>query len=140
GQSVSAIKAIAVGIRQRGRDDAQIVEGARRIEEASGAIYSSVKGMIGRLRPAVLDELGLVPALQQMADDWNAHHDDAFCRLRIDGEFDDLQEEQQINVYRIVQEALTNIARHSRADSVEIILSGREVVSLMINDNGVGYD
>src|SRR5690606_20100522 len=65
GQSVSAIKAIAVGIRQRGQDDAQIVEGARRIEEASGAIYSSVKGMIGRLRPAVLDELGLVAALQQ---------------------------------------------------------------------------
>lgn len=140
GQSISAIKAMAVSIRERGRGDALIEESALKIEEASGTIYSSVKGMIGRLRPVVLDELGLVPALQQMADDWNTHHEDAFCRLRIEGEFDDLLEEQQISVFRIVQEALTNIARHARATSVEVILSGREVVTLMISDNGVGYD
>lgn len=140
GQSISAIKAMAVTIAQRGQGDPTIAAGARKIEEASNSIYSSVRDMISRLRPAVLDELGLLIALQQMVDDWNAHHDEAFCRLRVEGEFDNLQEEQQIHVFRIVQEALTNIARHSKADSIEITLSGREVVTLIIRDNGMGYD
>ena len=141
GQSISAIKAMAVSIQQRAAgDDAVLRESAGRIEELSGEIYSSVRSMMSRLRPTVLDELGLIPALQQMADDWNAHHENAFCRLRIDGDFDNLQEDQQINIYRIVQEALTNIAKHAHADRVEVILSGHEVLSLIINDNGVGYD
>lgn len=141
GQSISAIKAMAVSIQQRAAgDDAVLRESAGRIEELSGEIYSSVRSMMSRLRPTVLDELGLVPALQQMADDWNAHHESAFCRLRIDGDFGNLQEDQQINIYRIVQEALTNIAKHAHADRVEVILSGHEVLSLIINDNGIGYD
>lgn len=141
GQSVSAIKAMAVSIRQRaGEQDPVVGESARKIEEASNVIYSSVRGMMSRLRPSVLDELGLEAALSQMADDWNGHHEEAFCRLSVEGRFDDLLEEQCIQVYRIVQEALTNIARHAQADRVEIILSGSEVISLFISDNGQGYD
>ncbi|MEX2365567.1 MAG: histidine kinase, partial [Pseudohongiellaceae bacterium] len=141
GQSVSAIKAIAVSIEQRTRtSDSGTSASAREIEQIADKAYNSVRILISQLRPSVLDELGLVAALQQMTDDWNDYHEDTFCKLRIDGEFDSLQENQQINIYRIVQEALTNIAKHSKADEVTILLGGKEVISLIISDNGVGYD
>lgn len=140
GQSISAIKAIAVSIEEHTKEkDPQTADSAGNIEEISSKIYESVRGMMGRLRPSILDELGLVPALQQMTDDWNEHHEDAFCRLRIDSNFDKLNENQQINIYRIVQEALTNIARHAKAENAAVTLSGNEVVTLIIRDDGVGY-
>lgn len=141
GQSVSAIKAIAVSIAQRSRGvEPAISQNATEIEQIADKAYNSVRVLISQLRPSVLDELGLVVALQQMTDDWNDYHENTFCKLRVDGDFDTLKENQQINIYRIVQEALTNIAKHANADEVNIILSGKEVISLIISDNGRGFD
>jgi two-component system sensor histidine kinase UhpB len=141
GQSVSAIKAMAVSIdlRSRGKDPV-VAESARNIEKISEAAYASVRDMMAWLRPAVLDELGLTKALETMVDEWNMHHEDTFCRLRIDANIGDLLEVQKINVYRIVQEALTNTARHAAADMVNVVLGGKEVISLIISDNGKGFD
>ncbi len=141
GQSVSAIKAMAVSIRQRTEAvDQASAESARSIEQIAHDAYQSVRSIMGRLRPAVLDELGLAPALRQMVDEWNDAHEDSFCRLRIDGDFTGLHDDQQINVYRIVQESLTNIAKHARAENVDILLSGNEIISLLIRDDGHGFD
>src|SRR5690606_29517419 len=62
------------------------------------------------------------------------------CRLHFDTRCDDLLEQQSINLYRIVQEALTNAARHAQAQMVSIKLSGQEMISLEISDNGKGFD
>src|SRR5690606_4706486 len=87
GQSVSAIKAMAVSINLRSRTtDPVVAESARKIEKISDTAYASVRNLMAWLRPAMLDELGLVQALQTMVDDWNQHHEDTFCRLRIDAE------------------------------------------------------
>src|SRR5690606_37445846 len=86
------------------------------------------------------DELGLTHALRHMVDDWNAHHEDTFCRLRMEGKLDALKEDQKINVYRIVQEALTNAAKYADATKIDITLSGHEVLSLIIVDDGQGFD
>lgn len=141
GQSVSAIKAMAVSIAMRARDsDPGTAEAATRIEKISDAAYSSVHDLMSWLRPAVLDELGLSHALNTMVDDWNAHHEDTFCRLRLESKVDDLKEDQKINVYRIVQEALTNCAKYAEASSIDITLGGQEVISLIIVDDGQGFD
>ena len=141
GQSVSAIKAMAVSIAMRARDsDPGTAEAATRIEKISDAAYSSVHDLMAWLRPAVLDELGLSHALRNMVDDWNAHHEDTFCRLRLESKVDDLKEDQKINVYRIVQEALTNCAKYADASSIDITLGGQEVISLIIIDDGQGFD
>ena len=135
------MKAIAVSISERVREvDPVSAKSAQNIEEIADKAYTSVRGMMSRLRPSVLDELGLKAALQNMVGNWNEHHEDTFCRLRIDGDFDHLHDNQQINVYRIVQEALTNIAKHAHAGNAEVIMSGKEVVTLMINDDGIGYE
>lgn len=140
GQSVSAIKAIAVAIHERTRQtDPVSAESAKNIEEIADSTYNSVRKMMVSLRPSILDELGLNEALKQMVDDWNLHHEDTFCRLFIEGDYSSLQEDQQINVYRIVQEAMTNISKYAKAETVSITLSGIEIVSLLIMDDGVGF-
>jgi two-component system sensor histidine kinase UhpB len=141
GQSVSAIKAMAVSINMRTRDsDPMLATNARNIEKISEEAYKSVRDMMAWLRPAVLDELGLELALQQMVDDWNVHHEDTFCRLNIDGDFSGLDEHQRINLFRIVQECLTNIAKYAHAEKVDIALSGKEIITLQIRDDGLGFD
>ena len=141
GQSVTAIKAMAVSIAMRARDtDPVIVDSAARIEKISDAAYSSVHNLMTRLRPAILNELGLKHALRHMVDEWNTHHEDTFCRMRLEDKFEDLLEEQKLNVYRIVQEALTNVAKYAEASIVDISLDGQEIISLIINDDGKGFD
>lgn len=153
GQSLAAIKAIAASIDQRDIDP-MIKERARTIVEVSGRIYEVVRGMMRRLRPVILDELGLVAALSALIDDWNAHHEEVFCRFTARGGFGGLSDELKITVYRIVQECLTNTAKHAQATEMEISLEYRGIdtdviefkigfqglVMLKIWDNGKGID
>ena len=141
GQSISAIKAIAFSISERTASlDERSAQGAQRIGVISSHVSEHVRSMMRRLRPGALDELGLVAALQQMVDEWNEHHQDTFCSFRASGDFSSLDEVQQINVYRIVQEALTNIARHADAEEATVELQlVEDRVNMKIRDNGRGF-
>ncbi|HEY0963267.1 MAG TPA: ATP-binding protein [Pseudomonadales bacterium] len=146
GQSISAIKAMAFSIAQRLRGvDDMSAEGAARIGTISNEIGSQVRSMMSRLRPPVLDELGLIAALQSMIDEWNRVHRETFCSfrssVRADGDFGALDADAQINLYRIVQEALTNAARHAQAERIDITLTASGThYDLVITDDGRGYD
>jgi len=143
GQSISAIKAIALSLRNSVRGDSGVLrDGLDRIEAISSQISDRVRNMMGRLRPANLDELGLVPAVQHMVDDWNAHHQRAFCRFRASLGGSRLNDDQRIHLYRIVQEALTNSARHAGAQTVDVTLKvdGDGAVLLDIRDDGRGFN
>src|SRR5690606_25050800 len=66
---------------------------------------------------------------------------ETFCSFRAEGDFATLDADAQINLYRIVQEALTNVARHAQAERVDITLTASgERFDLVITDNGCGYD
>lgn len=140
GQSISAIKAIAFSIAERNTDDAMSREGATRIGSISNHVRDHIRSMMHRLRPLVLDELGLVPALEHMADEWNRNHASTFCSFRAGGDFSRLDSEQQIHLYRIVQEALTNVAAHAGANNVAIALDADTDIRLEISDDGRGFD
>jgi two-component system sensor histidine kinase UhpB len=142
GQSISAIKAIAFSISQRTRDvDGMSAEGATRIGTICNDVSGHVRSMMSRLRPAILDELGLVAALQAMVDEWNRAHRETFCSFRASGAFAALDADRQINLYRIVQEALTNVARHAQAERVDVTLAEENGnCQLTITDDGCGYD
>lgn len=140
GQSISAIKAIAFSIAERNREDTMSREGATRIGGIANNVRDHIRSMMQRLRPAVLDELGLVPALEHMVDEWNRDHANLFCSLRCSGDCTQLNSEQQIHLYRIVQEALTNVAAHSQAAQVDVSLDVGTVASLGIRDDGCGFD
>lgn len=145
GQSLSAIKAIATSMEQTPPDaDQAVAESAGIIKNMADDMYGVARGMISRLRPAVLDELGLVPAIQQLVDDWNSAHADTFCHLDIRGECSRAADVVKINVYRIIQESLTNVARHAAAKNVYISLEhparGSDMIALEIRDDGAGFE
>lgn len=107
------------------------------IDSLGGAIQE-VRRISRDLRPGVLDDLGLGPALQSLLDDFGT-------RTGVEIEFETavfrgrLDEESRIALYRVAQEALTNIERHSEATKVSIKLVGtRKGANMRVQDNGKG--
>ncbi len=146
GQSMSATKALAVSIRRRAGENAQRVrENAESIVRIADQTHTVIRTMVYRLRPPALDELGLVSALQRMVDEWNSQRGDIFCYLRTQPAMPALGDDITINLYRIVQECLTNVATHACASHVNIHLrtqsgdDGRiRHLLLDVHDDGVG--
>lgn len=144
GQSITAIKALAVSIGER--VDGPLAERARTIVDVSSDIYARVRQMMTRLHPVILDELGLLAAVELMVDDWNGYHEECFCELACPREMPAFDDEVRIGVYRIVQEALTNVARHAQAHSARVELSvaaeeaSAPTLQVLVSDDGVGFD
>lgn len=117
----------------------------RAIEDAqtlSQNALEEVRRMSVELRPSILDDLGLVPALRWYID---RHAERTGMRSRFEeiGLDERLPAEIETVCYRAVQEALTNIARHASARNVSVCLErerGRDSVALTITDDGVGFD
>jgi two-component system sensor histidine kinase UhpB len=93
-----------------------------------------------QLRPSALDDHGLVPALEGQVRRFGEQHGMA-ARLRTEGKPDALGDDQQLVVYRVAQEALANVARHSRATRVDVDLTTRNGgLDLCVRDDGHGFD
>ncbi len=141
GQSLSAIKAISWSLQEQTRNrDATLGVGAEKIFVIATTMSNQVRTMLGRLRPALLDELGLVAAVRQMVREWNDNHSGCRCELIVAPAFSEVPLEQQIHVFRILQEALTNIATHAHATRAEIVMQAAQNFQIMISDDGCGFD
>ena len=138
-QHCTAIRLEAAYI-QRAHDSAQIAAAAQRTASAAELLHQGVRRLLRRLRPAELDELGLVAALQALCHDWQARSD-VRCSFQQRGAPQSLGEAVDVAVYRVTQEALSNVMRHAQAASVRIELAAtpREV-TLRIADDGIGFD
>src|SRR5690606_13237195 len=80
GQAISAVKAIAWSSLQRLQgQDQSLAHGAEKIGSIATEMSGHLRAMLNRLRPAILDELGLVPALQLMVQEWNDTHKGRQC-------------------------------------------------------------
>jgi len=140
GQSMSAmlmeLGRFESGIRLSGLDGERLIS-VRRMAEANVA---KIRSMALLLRPSMLDELGLVPALK-----WQAREVSRRAGLKVkmiaDELTDDLDDSYRTCVYRLVQEALNNCVKHSRATEVRVVIH-REAngLSVCVQDNGVGFD
>jgi two-component system sensor histidine kinase UhpB len=139
GQSITAVKAVAASLGQGGTAPL-VSEGAATITQIANQMYTVVRGMLRRLRPVLLDEFGLVRALESLVDGWNERHADVFCRLSVTGTLHDLSDTANIGLYRVVQECLTNVAKHAAATEVSVTIeqSGARV-HLTVTDNGRGF-
>src|SRR5437763_2909705 len=99
-----------------------------------------VRRLAAELRPAVLDDFGLVPALERLTDSFAEQSD-----VRVDfhsalGELR-LPSEVETTLYRVVQESLTNIVKHANARSVSVSIARRaSTVAAVIEDDGAGFD
>jgi two-component system sensor histidine kinase UhpB len=93
-----------------------------------------------QLRPTALDDHGFVPAIEEQLRRFKLQHG-IETSLTTEGTLEDLDNEQQLVLYRVTQEALNNIARHARASRVEVEISRRNgTVALAVSDDGEGFD
>jgi two-component system sensor histidine kinase UhpB len=143
GQYVTAIKTFAVAIGAKAKEKMPEVEaGAQTIVAAANHIYDGMHNIIRQLRPGALDNLGLGEALSDIVATWQAQHPDMRFSLEFSGKLDRLGEMLNINLYRIVQESVTNALRHSNATQIDIAVSRRKEdrVHLKIRDDGIGMN
>jgi len=140
GQVLMAIK-VELGLAQRALDHhgapAQVLEDARGLTD--NALHT-VRDLSHLLHPAVLDDLGLAAAVDSYLREFSRRHS-----IRVDllqeGMNERLTREIEITAYRVIQEALTNIVKHSNATSCRVYLQRlRQTVLITIEDDGVGFD
>jgi signal transduction histidine kinase len=125
------------------RSDAESLERAvRTAVEQIGTEIETLRMLITELRPAALDELGLQPAIESLASRVAAVEGlevETEVSLGADGER--LPAELETTVYRLVQEALTNVVKHAHASSVTIeIVAHGDLVDVAVRDDGAGFD
>jgi two-component system sensor histidine kinase UhpB len=104
-------------------------------------LYNSGRSLVRRLRPEVLDMLGLDGAVEEIV----RHYDSARSGCRFDleahGDFSQMEKGLAISAYRIVQEALSNVVKHARATRATVTLAlGEGQLRMQITDNGKGFD
>jgi signal transduction histidine kinase len=112
----------------------------QKLTEALGLIsetITEIRRVILDLHPTILDELGLVPALQRLSALFESGT--LRCSLQVEGAQARLSSTQELALYRIAQEALNNVRRHAGASQVLLTLSfGREHTTLTVRDDGRG--
>jgi two-component system, NarL family, sensor histidine kinase UhpB len=148
GQYLNAIKLDAVSICESGgHEPAFSTNASLSIIRAVDHVHRAVSGMIGRLRPVGLDELGLVAAIEHCVDCWRPRLPDTRLMLSLRGSLDGLTEAVNLTLYRLVQEGLTNVCKHAKASWAEITLERidsaerhESELRLAVADDGCGMD
>ena len=139
-QSLTALKMDAIWVRDHlARDPAAAAGKLAGMLEMLDSSVAATRRIAADLRPLVLDDLGLVPAIEWLVQSFTQRHG-VPCTLDIDESLE-LGEPYATAVFRIVQESLANAAKHAQARqvSVRVAREGREIV-LAVQDDGRGFD
>jgi signal transduction histidine kinase len=118
----------------------EVQEKASQLRAVAAQTLDSVHRLALELRPSVLDDLGLVAAMQRYAKDWGENFG-LSVDFQATGLDRRLSPQVETTVYRVVQEALTNVARHAEAQDVSVLLEYRgDSVVCIVEDDGRGFD
>jgi signal transduction histidine kinase len=115
-------------------------ESLYQVQELVDGLLGQVRDLSLDLRPAMLDDLGLLPTLL-----WHFERYTTQTNIQVSFEHRGIQQrfppQVETAAYRIIQEALTNIARHANADNVTVeVWAGKNTLALQVTDDGVGFD
>lgn len=148
GQHVAAIEVETVALQAlaQGEQARTLREGLQRVRGLVGDVHCMSRRLIQRLRPPALDMLGLAASLRGLGEQWRRHHAGWDLQVEIDEACDGIGDELAIHVFRIVQEALSNVARHADASHVAVRVqltgpvSAPSWIQIWIADDGRGFD
>jgi two-component system CheB/CheR fusion protein len=140
GQLLTAMRLRLESLTQEAQSDT-VRQSVQELMKGTKHLEAEIDFLAWELRPSMLDDLGLEPALESYVRQWSEHagiqatfHARGFDHRRLSWLL-------ETNLYRIAQEALNNIAKHSQATNVEIVLEPREAdVVLIVEDNGRGFN
>ena len=141
GQSLSSL-IVQLGLLERkAGDQAAILTGIGELKEMTNHISENLHRLAINLRPASLDHVGLETTLRQYIENFGRQNK-MMTQFEAVGLMDRrLPSDVETNLYRVVQEALTNVIRHAQATQIDVLLErrGNHVVAI-IEDNGIGFD
>jgi signal transduction histidine kinase len=136
GQSLTAVK-IDLGIIRQSVSDSDVVAKINKVSTLVGDTIKTVQRLTSQLRPEILDDLGLETAIE-----WYTQEFSQRTGIEVLLEMDSgitIAPDTSLTLFRIMQESLTNIARHANATRVEIVLKSiHKLVNFKISDNGIG--
>ncbi len=140
GQQLIAMRLKLEILKRTSGEDERIVKQIDELLQVTKKIDSDVDFLAWNIRPSALDDIGLVAALDRYVHEWSK-----LFGISVDFDASRLSPqrfapEAETNLYRIVQEALNNVAKHAGAKSVDILLKSRDgSVVMIIEDNGGGF-
>jgi two-component system sensor histidine kinase UhpB len=137
------LEASALTARAQAQGDADMARDTRRIAATVDSVYAMTRNIVQRLRPELIDTLGLAGAVEELVRHADQRHPDCHFSYRADATLPDLPGELAMPVYRVAQEALTNIVKHAQASEASVSLGlepDGQHLSLVIKDNGCGFD
>ncbi len=139
GQELTALKMdLAWLSRQLPPEQTHLVQKTAAISDMVDGTIQTVRRVASQLRPGLLDDLGLVAALEWQAGEFQARTGIA-CSLNLPDNITELSQDQATAMFRVFQETLTNIARHAQATRVRIALKEHpDGIQLTVRDNGIG--
>ena len=141
GQCLSGINAITTSINQTAMMKCpELVSEIKAISPITQHMMTALRSMLSRLRPVELDDLGLKQSLKTLISNWNTRSNgQTKYNLILTGDIDLLPKHLPINIYRIVQECVTNIAKHAHASHADVFISypSEHFIQLQINDDGI---
>lgn len=143
GPALFGIRADAACIVRWSRDargpGTDIEERAHAIAALTDTIQKMTYGMLARLRPVVLEQMGLEAALRQLMSSWQDRAPEITFSLHVSGVIDPCDEPAALTVFRAVQESITNAVRHAKAGAVVVVVSERDrVMHIAAQDDGSG--
>jgi two-component system, NarL family, sensor histidine kinase UhpB len=141
GEQLTALGRGIGALKEACGDSAELRTRVEALEAIAHQLDRDVDQLVWELRPTALDDLGLRAALATYLQDWSARVGIS-AELHTSGLLDDrLASETETTLYRIAQEALTNVAKHAQAKNVDVILERRsDSVLLIVEDDGVGFE
>jgi len=125
--------------------DEEVLKVLNGMYDLSARMITSLRLTTRRIRSAALDQLGLVPALEELILDWQTHNRTVQIEMDLLQDLPPINEITMMTFYRAAQEALTNISKYSQAKHVKVLfvkhtLNNQEYLELSICDNGIGFD
>lgn len=141
GQACTALKMdLSLLARKAGKTQVQVRAKAESAMRLVDNLIQSMRRMASELRPSTLDDLGLMAALEWQAQEYESRTN-IQCHLKLPADSLVLDANRSTAIFRIFQEALTNIAKHAKATRVDasLAISDQKIV-LEVRDNGTGYD
>jgi PAS domain S-box-containing protein len=139
GQALTALKIDMSWLKKRLPKDQQgLLEKTNSISKLTDMTIKAVKRISTELRPGILDDLGLVAAIEWQTEEFQSRTG-IECRLRVSPEDITVEEKRSTALFRIFQETLTNVARHSKATAIKASLGEKAgTLELKVIDNGKG--
>ncbi|WP_461168427.1 PAS domain-containing sensor histidine kinase [Uliginosibacterium sediminicola] len=139
GQSLTALKMDVIALRHEvPAQNTAMAERIARIESMLNSTVAATRRISADLRPLMLDDLGLAAAVEWVIQEFT-DRSDAVCDVQIVGSLD-FGDPHATAVFRVLQESLTNIAKHAQASKVSVLIeSGGEQIHLRVQDDGSGF-